>query len=131
MYSSYDAEIQGGIVGVERRRADDIRYPVRVRALAEQAAPGLAPNPGLARNLSRGGVLLQLNQAAILRAPVRVTLNLRRRTRISLMGTVVWARTTQDFLGCELGVQFNEELPAELVSEIADEEYPPGPVTIQ
>ncbi len=84
----------------------------------------------MARNLSRGGALLRLSESVILGAPVRVTLNLRRRTQLSLMGKAAWVRPIQDLPGWEMGIQFDEDLPEELVLEIAEEENRSNPLAV-
>lgn len=75
--------------------------------------------------MSRGGVLLHLERAMIPGAPVRVSLRLRHRDPMTLVGKIAWVKPHPDFPGWALGIQFGEELSGEMVAEIADEEYPP------
>ncbi len=110
----------------ERRRAGHIRLPVHIPALAElKGSPAGLPNPGETQNLSRSGVRLRVGEAATPGSPMRVTLRLRRPVSLTLTGTVVWTRPHPDLPGWDLGIQFIEELSGELVTEIADEEFPP------
>lgn len=110
---------------LNRRRTSHIRFPLRVPAVTESLQAAAGPDKGEAQNLSRSGVLLRLEKAVVPGAPVRVTLRLHRRPPLTLTGTVVWAQPHPDFPGWALGIQFGEELPGEMVAEIADEEHPP------
>ncbi|MBI3988140.1 MAG: PilZ domain-containing protein [candidate division NC10 bacterium] len=113
------------VVPLNRRRASHIRFPVRVPTVTEPVGAAADPDLGDVQNLSRSGVLLRLEKAITPGAPVRVTLRLHRRPPLTLMGTVVWVQPHPDFPGWALGIQFGEELPGEMVAEIADEEHPP------
>ncbi len=102
----------------EQRRADDCRFPVRVVTRIEQAWPGRHTSAGFTEDLSRAGAHLHLNRAAILGAPVRVTMNLSPWAELNILGTVVWARAIEDILGWKVEIQFQEELPRALVAEV-------------
>jgi hypothetical protein len=110
---------------LNRRRAGQARLPLRVPVVAEPVERPEGPETGEAQDLSAGGVALRLARALAPGASVRVTLRLRRRPPISLKGTVAWVRPHPDFPGWSLGIRFGEELPGEMVAEIADEEHPP------
>ncbi len=109
----------------ERRRTDDIRFPLGVSAWTEPRAGGRRI-PGRAANLSRGGMLLQSPQAARPGAAVRVTLRLQQRPPLSLVGTIVWGQRILG-AGWELGIQFREELAGDLVATLVKEEKPCAP----
>ncbi len=107
----------------DRRHVGHIRFPLLVPALAEDVATGASVSAGLTRNLSRSGFGLLLLQEAEPGAALHVTLHLRRRVRLTLTGTVRWAQPSPG-AGWDLGMQFGEELPAQLVATIAQEEAP-------
>lgn len=109
---------------LERRRAGQIRFPVRVPVVAEQDAPAGSPIPGETQNLSRSGALLRVKRAGMLGVPVRVTLRLRPHASVTLAGTVVWSRPHADFPGWEQGIQFRTKLPGDFIG-ITDETFPP------
>ena len=116
------------VLPLDRRRPGHPRLPVRIPAVIESiGSPGPA-KPGEAQNLSPGGLLLRVGQgfsAFNRRDPVRVTLRPSHRPPLTLTGTVAWVQADPDVPGWALGVQFGEELPAAVVAEIADAEYPP------
>lgn len=109
---------------LERRRAGQIRFPVRVPVVAEPDVPAGSPVPGETQNLSRSGALLRVKGARMLGVPVRVTLRLRPHASITLAGTVVWSRPHADFPGWEQGIQFRTTLPGDFLG-ITDETFPP------
>lgn len=113
-----------------RRRTGHARLPIRVPAVTEPIGlPGEAKR-GEAHNLSPGGVLVQLERALSPGAPVRVTLRLSQRPPLTLIGTVAWVQPHPDVAGWALGIRLGDEIPGEIVAEIADAEYPPwGPST--
>jgi len=106
-------------------RAIPPRFPVRVPAVTEPVERLGDPCVGEVQNMSRGGLLLWLTRAMVPGAAVRVTLSLCRRPPLALAGSVVWVRPHPDLPGWALGIQFGEDLPGEILVEIADEEYPP------
>lgn len=113
------------VLPLNRRRASYPRFPVRVPAVTEPVGIAGPPELGEVENLSRGGLLLKLAQARIPGTLMGVTLRLRHRPLLTLTGTVVWVQPHPDGPGWALGIQFDEELPGELVADIADEEHPP------
>lgn len=110
---------------LNRRRPSHTRFPLKVPAVTEPVEAAGGPEPGEARDLSRSGLGLRLKTLLVAGAPVRVTLRLRRRSPLTLMGTVAWVRPHLGSRGWALGIQFSEELPGDMVVEIADEEHPP------
>lgn len=108
-----------------RRRPIHTRFPIQVPAVTEPVETPGGPDLGEARNLSRSGICLRLEKAIPPGAQVRVTLRLHRRQPLTLTGTVVWVQPHPDLPGWALGIRFDEELPGEMVVEIADEEHPP------
>ena len=108
-----------------RRRPGQARFPVRVPAVTEPVGTAVGPDVGEAQDLSAGGIAIRLAKAMVAGAPVRVTLRLHRRSPLALVGTIVWVQPHPDFPGWALGIRFSEELPGEMVAEIADEEHPP------
>jgi hypothetical protein len=110
---------------LERRRIGQTRLPVRVPAVTEAIGLPGGPARGNAENLSPGGMLLRLERTLVPGAPVRVTLRLSRRPPLSVTGAVAWVESHPDVEGWIQGIRFSEELPAEMVVEIADAEYPP------
>ena len=75
---------------------------------------------GEAQNLSAGGLLLRLEHPLRPGDPIQVTLRLSRCPPLVLTGTVAWAQPHSEFSGWALGIMFGEELPGEIVGEIAD-----------
>lgn len=57
--------------------------------------------------------------------PVRVTLRLGPRPRLTLAGTVVSVQPLPNLPGQALGIRFSDGLPWGTVAEIADEQHPP------
>ncbi len=112
---------------LERRRPGQARLPIRVPALTEAIGSSREAGKGEAQNLSAGGLLLRLETALTPGALVRVTLRLRHRPPLVLTGTVAWAKPHVEFSGWATGIVLGEELPGEMVGEIADAEYPPWP----
>lgn len=112
-------------MSLNRRRTDQVRFPVRVPVVTEPVGAADSPEAGEAQDLSPGGVGLRLVQALMSGAAVRVTLRLHRRPPLTLEGTVAWVRPHPDLPGWALGMKFREELSGEMVVEIADEEHPP------
>jgi len=112
---------------LERRRPGQARLPIRVPAVTEAIGSSREAGHGEAQNLSAGGLLLRLENALTPGALVRVTLRLRHRPPLVLTGTVAWAKPHVEFSGWATGIVFGEELPGEMVGEIADAEYPPWP----
>ena len=108
-----------------RRRPGVVRIPVRVPAVAEAVDSARPPDIGEAQDLSAGGMAVRLAKAMVPGTAVRVTLRLRRRAPLTLTGQVMWVQPHPDSPGWLLGVRFGEELPGEMVAEIADKEYPP------
>ena len=108
-----------------RRRIGQTRLPVRVPAVTEAIGLPGGPARGNAEHLRSGGMLLRLEWPLVPRAPVRVTLRLSRRPPLSLTGAVAWVESHPDGGGWVQGIRFSEGLPAEVVAEIADAEYPP------
>ncbi len=109
----------------ERRRSGQARFPIRVPALTEPIQRLGGSTRGEAEDLSSGGVLLRLEQDLVPGDPVRVTLCLTKQPPLTMAGTVAWAHPHPIFAGWALGVRFNEELPWEMVGDIADAEHPP------
>lgn len=109
----------------DRRRGGHIRFPVQVPTVTEPVGVVGSVTSGQAENLSRSGILLRLGGALSAGAPVRVSLRLRRRQPVTLTGTTVWVKPHPDFPGWAVGIRFNDELPGEMVVEIAEEESPP------
>ncbi len=101
------------------------RFPVRAPAVAEPLGAAAGPYLGEVQNLSQGGMGLRLVQALVAGTAVRVTLQLRQRPPLTLTGRVVWAQPQPDVSGWALGIRFGEELPGDMVVDIADEEFPP------
>jgi hypothetical protein len=113
---------------LERRRVGQARLPIRVPALTEAISSTRGVGQGEAQNLSAGGLLLRLGHPLRPGDPIQVTLRLSRCPPLVLTGTVAWAQPHSEFSGWALGIMFGEELPGEMVGEIADAEYPPwGP----
>lgn len=109
---------------LQRRRLGHVRFPVRVPALMVEAAkPWDTPTPGETRNISRGGVRLRVEGAAIASDQVVVTLRLASHLPPTLAGTVVWSSGQPDTSGRDLGIQFAAEIPRRLVAEIAYEGF--------
>ena len=109
---------------LERRRARQLRFPVRVPALLlERVEPAAHPTPGETRNISRGGVGLRVEKAPSSGVPVEVGLRLVFRLPLTLTGTVVWREAQPTPPGWHLGIQFDEELPPRVIAEIADEGF--------
>ena len=108
-----------------RRRPGQPRLPLLIPAVTEQVGTPGDPELGEAQNLSPSGVALRLEKALAPGAAVRVTLRLRRRPPLTLLGTVLWVRPHPDLPGWALGIRFDADLPGELVAEIGDEEHPP------
>jgi hypothetical protein len=108
-----------------RRRAGHARLPIRVPAVTEPIGlPGEARG-GEAQDLSPGGVQVRLERALAPGAPVRVTLRFSQRPPLTLIGTVAWVQPQPEAGGWALGIRLGDELPGEIVAEIADAEYPP------
>jgi len=113
------------VLPIERRRTGQTRLPVHVPVKTDPLEfPGRSGR-GITQNLSVGGVMVRLEQTLLPGAPVRVTLSLSRHPPLTLTGTVAWVRPHPDFPGWALAIRFSEELPGEMVAEIADAEYPP------
>lgn len=112
-----------------RPPARQTRHPVRVPAESEPLGGGGKLHEGESEDLSQGGIGLRLPTALAPGSPVRVTLRLHRRPRLTLTGRVVWVRPRADLRGWAVGIQLDEDLPEEMVVEIADEEYPPWEVS--
>lgn len=111
-----------------RRRPGHARLPIRVPAVTEPIGLPSEARGGEAQNLSPGGVLVRLERALSLGAPVRVTLRFSQRPPVTLIGTVAWVQPHPEVAGWALGIRLGDELPGEIVAEIADAEYPPwGP----
>jgi hypothetical protein len=113
------------VLSFEPWRAIAPRFPVRVPAVTEPAGTPGDPAVGEVENLSRSGMLLRLAKTLAPGTALRVTLSLCRRAPIVMTGTVVWVRPRSRFPAWALGIRFGEELPGDLVAEIADEEHPP------
>lgn len=113
------------VLPLERRRSGQPRFPIRVPAVTEPLGSAGGPGWGEAQDLSAGGILLRLEQALRPGAAARVTLRLRHRPPLALVGTVAWVQPHPDLPGWALGIRLGEELPGEMVAEIADAEYPP------
>ncbi len=107
------------------RRSGLPRFPVRVPTLSEPLGVAEAPEAGETQNLSQGGALLRQGKSVAPGMALRVTLCLRRRPALTLEGRVIWTRPHPDLPGWALGIRFSEDLPGEMVIEIADEEHPP------
>jgi len=111
-----------------RRRTGQARLPIRVPAVTEPIGLPSQATGGEAQNLSPGGVQVRLERALAPGAPVRVTLRFSQRPPLTLIGTVAWVQPHSETAGWALGIQLGDELPGEIVAEIADAEYPPwGP----
>ena len=110
---------------LDRRRAGQPRLPVRVPLVIEPIGSLGAGKSGEAQNLSSGGILVRVERAFSPRDQVRVTLRPSNRPPLTLTGTVAWVQPDPDVPGWALGVKFSDELPTEIVAEIADAEYPP------
>jgi len=110
---------------IERRRAGQTRLPLRVPVQTDPLEIPSRSGAGMAQDLSAGGMMVRLGHALARGAPVRVTLRLSQRPPVTLTGAVAWTRPHPDFPGWALGIQFSQELPGEMVAEIADAEYPP------
>ncbi len=112
----------------DRRPGGSFRLPVRVLTVSEPLDAAEVPEVGETENLSQGGVLLRQGKPVTPGVALRVTLRLRRRPALTLEGRVVWTRPHPDLPGWALGIRFKDDLPDEMVIEIADEEHPPwGP----
>ena len=108
----------------ERRQSSHRRFPVRVPALLrERVAPSGHSILGETRNISRGGVGLRVRQATIPTGAVEVSLRLVFLPPLTLTGTIVWSKAQPNPPGWHLGIQLAEELPQQLVAEIADEGF--------
>jgi c-di-GMP-binding flagellar brake protein YcgR len=112
-------------MGVERRRAGHIRFPVRVPAIVQTAEGEAGRLRGETENLSQGGVLLRLPERRPPGAPVAIVLALRRRAPLAVRGTVVFAGSDPGLHGAAVGVRFDGELDRDTVADIAGEEFPP------
>lgn len=110
---------------LNRRRIGQTRLPIRVPAVTEPIGSPGASGRGEAQDLSSGGLLVRLERALVPGAPVRVTLRLSHQPPLTLTGTVAWVQSQPEVAGWALGIRFGEELPGEMVAEIADAEYPP------
>lgn len=110
---------------VNRRRPSHTRFPLCVPAVAETMGGEDRPTQGEAQDMSRSGLGLRMQATVAPDAPVRVTLRLRRRPEVTLLGKVVWVRPHPDLPGWAIGIQFGDEIRGEMVAEIADAEYPP------
>jgi hypothetical protein len=58
-------------------------------------------------------------------ALVRVTIALRRRSALTVEGTVVRVMPHRPLPGQAVGIRFDRELDRDTVADIADEEFPP------
>ncbi len=96
----------------ERRKRGHVRIPVRLVTSAQQASAGFT------LNLSRGGVLLHLGQAAVVGAPVQVSLDMGRQIQFAVMGKVVRVQSVPDPPGWEVAVHFYEEIPAVFLQQV-------------
>ncbi len=108
-------------LAVERRRARHPRFLMRVPTLIESLPSTGTPSAGFLKDLSRGGLRLQLRRQASFGSRICVTLRLRHRGALSLRGTVRWERPYRE-ASWEVGVQFGETLPADLVAAIVADE---------
>lgn len=111
----------------ERRRTGDARLPIRVPAETRRLGAANGRQHGEALDLSAGGLKMRLREAIGLGAQVSVTLHLRQRPSLALVGTVAWARPHPELAGWALGIRFHEDLPDGMAAEIADGEFPPWP----
>lgn len=110
---------------IERRGTGQTRLPMRVPVETRPLETSSRSNRGITHDLSAGGVMMRLEDTLVRGAAVRVTLQLSQRPAMTLIGTVAWVRPHPDFPGWALGIRFDEQLPGEMVAEIADAEYPP------
>ncbi len=110
---------------IERRRPRHPRFPVRVPAATAPVDAVWEARPAEARNLSSGGVMLQAADIVAAGTRVRVTLRLRKREPLTLVGKVTWSQQHPDIFGWAIGIEFEGEIPGEMVAEIAEEEHPP------
>ncbi len=115
----------GAMPPLNSRRVGQTRLPIRVPVDTEPIGLFEGPGSGEAQNLSRGGMLLRVDRGVTPGVPVRVTLRLSQHPPLTLAGSVVWSQPHPDLPGWALGIRFTEDLPGEMVAEIADAEYPP------
>jgi signal transduction histidine kinase len=108
---------------LDRRLAGRPRFPVQVIALTEAGDTRSDPERGEAQDLSRGGMLLRLEKTIAPRTQVRITMLFTRRPPLTVEGMVVWVQPHPILPGWALGIRFSEELPGEMVAEIASEEH--------
>ena len=113
------------VLPIERRRTGQTRLPIHVPVETDPLEIPSRSSQGIIQDLSAGGMMVRLEQTLVRGAPVRVTLRLSQHPPVTLIGTVAWIRPHPDFPGWALGIRFSEELPGEMVAEIADAEYPP------
>ncbi len=109
---------------LDRRRARHPRFLLRIPALVEPVAPAASLSAGFLKNLSRGGLLLQMRQQASCDSCVRVTLRLHHRAALTLTGTIKWNRPLHETTW-EVGIQLSQKLPTGLVAAILAEETHP------
>ena len=104
---------------LSRRRADDPRHPVHVLATVEAVGTAGLPQSGEIVDLSRGGLGLQLFVALDPGAPVRVTLHLRGRAALTVMGRVAWVTRAFQAGNGLAGIAFKEGLNEGFVADLA------------
>jgi len=110
---------------IERRRTGQTRLPIHVPVETDLLEIPTRSSEGVTQDLSPSGMMVRLEQRLVRGTPVRVTLQLSQGPAVTFTGTVAWIRPHPDFPGWALGIQFSQELPGEMVAEIADAEYPP------
>ena len=105
-----------------RRRADDPRHPVQLPVSLEPVANAGLPQPGQTVNLSQGGLSIQLDGVLDPGAPVRVTLRLRDRDALTVVGRVAWVDRAFTAGHGSAGIAFKDALDRDLVVDLASKQ---------
>jgi hypothetical protein len=106
----------------ERRRPDDPRVPLHVPFVAESPAIPDQRGTGTCLDLSQKGAGIRLGNSLRLGSAIRVTLQVCAVPLLRLEGRVAWVQKGSDASTWVMGVEFDGELPGELIAEIAGAE---------
>jgi hypothetical protein len=106
----------------ERRRPNDPRVPLRVPFVAESPALPDQRGTGTCLDLSQKGAGIRLGKSLGSGSAIRVTLQVCAVPLLKLEGRVAWVQKGSEPSTWVMGVEFDGELPGELITEIAGTE---------
>jgi hypothetical protein len=106
----------------ERRRSNDPRVSLRVPFIAESPAIPDQRGTGTCTDLSQRGAGIRLGKSLSSGSAIQVTLQVCAVPLLKLEGRVAWVQKGSDASTWVMGIEFDGELPGELIAEIAEAE---------